>query len=155
MRNRVFLDRRGQGKQHIRFPGFKCGKHGLQMIGKPQVVVANLGVLGAGLVLAVDDGGSTLPTSVGTATSPISRPSRAIARAGDISRILARDVPAAGSAIGVPARVTTGTGSFRQVRYYGMEWDPDRIASKRSLLGTRQRRWSHGLYDGVKWVSTS
>ena len=32
---------------------------------------------------------------------------------------------------------------------------PDLIASNRSLFGTRHRRWSHGKYDGVKWVSTS
>ena len=32
---------------------------------------------------------------------------------------------------------------------------PARIASYRSPSGIRHRRWSHGLYRGVKWVSTS
>ena len=30
---------------------------------------------------------------------------------------------------------------------------PALIASNRSASGTRQTRWSHGLYDGVKWAS--
>ena len=33
--------------------------------------------------------------------------------------------------------------------------EPLRIAANRSPSGTRHRRWSHGPYVGVKWVSTS
>ena len=32
---------------------------------------------------------------------------------------------------------------------------PDLMALNRSLLGMRHSRWSHGKYEGVKWVSTS
>jgi len=43
--------------------------------------------------------------------------------------LVARDVTAGGVAIGVPARVVSRMGSFRQVRYYGMDADPDRLAA--------------------------
>ena len=32
---------------------------------------------------------------------------------------------------------------------------PSEIAPNRTPSGTRQTRWSHGLYFGLKWVSTS
>jgi len=47
--------------------------------------------------------------------------------------LVARDVPPGGFAIGVPARVVSRLGSFRQVRYYGMESDQDRLAAMESM----------------------
>jgi serine O-acetyltransferase len=47
--------------------------------------------------------------------------------------LVARDVPPGGLAIGVPARVVSRQGSFRQVRYYGMQDDQARIAAMRAL----------------------
>lgn len=43
--------------------------------------------------------------------------------------VVVRSVPPAGLAIGNPARVVVRTGSFRQVRYPGMDGDPSRLAA--------------------------
>jgi serine O-acetyltransferase len=43
--------------------------------------------------------------------------------------LVTRDVPPRGVAIGVPARVVSAKGSFRQVSYRGMDDDPQRAAS--------------------------
>jgi serine O-acetyltransferase len=48
--------------------------------------------------------------------------------------LVTRDIPAGGIAMGVPAQVVSTKGSFRQVRYRGMEVDEGRAAA---LLATR------------------
>lgn len=49
--------------------------------------------------------------------------------------LVGRDVPPAGVAVGVPARVMSRRGSFSQVRYRGMAGDPSRRAAL-ARLGT-------------------
>jgi serine acetyltransferase len=48
--------------------------------------------------------------------------------------LVTRDIPAGGIAMGVPAQVVSTKGSFRQVRYRGMEVDEGRAAA---LLATQ------------------
>jgi serine O-acetyltransferase len=43
--------------------------------------------------------------------------------------LITRDVPACGVALGVPAQIVSAKGSFRQVRYRGMEDDAARTAA--------------------------
>lgn len=43
--------------------------------------------------------------------------------------LVTRDVPARGTAIGVPAKTVSGEGSFGQVRYRNMDSDPLRLAA--------------------------
>jgi serine O-acetyltransferase len=47
--------------------------------------------------------------------------------------LVGRDVPPAGVAVGVPARVMSRRGSFSQVRYRGMAADPSRQAALAGL----------------------
>jgi serine O-acetyltransferase len=46
--------------------------------------------------------------------------------------VITRDVPDRAVAVGVPGRVVSYAGSFKQVRYPGAESDPDRIAALNS-----------------------
>jgi len=47
--------------------------------------------------------------------------------------LVTRDIPARGIAMGVPAKVVSRNGSFRQVRYRNMENDPLRLAALATL----------------------